>query len=114
MNFASSLARAASARSTARSKPALAVRSRSKSSCRNTPTIPSSSAASSRKPIVARLEHPYIVPLYDYWREPGGAYLVMRYIRGGSLGEARRDGLWPLERITRLLEQVGGALAFAH
>ena len=21
--------------------------------------------------LVARLEHPYIVPLYDYWREPG-------------------------------------------
>ena len=22
--------------------------------------------------LVARLEHPHIVPLYDYWREPGG------------------------------------------
>ncbi|KPV51867.1 hypothetical protein SE17_18795, partial [Kouleothrix aurantiaca] len=22
--------------------------------------------------LVARLEHPYIVPLYDYWREPDG------------------------------------------
>src|SRR5262249_42412770 len=28
--------------------------------------------------LIARLEHPYIVPLYDYWREPDGAYLVMR------------------------------------
>ncbi len=28
--------------------------------------------------MVARLEHPHIVPLHDYWREPGGAYLVMR------------------------------------
>ena len=26
--------------------------------------------------LVARLEHPHIVPLYDFWREPGGAYLV--------------------------------------
>ena len=34
---------------------------------------------------VARLEHPHIVPLYDYWREPDGAYLVMRYLQGGSL-----------------------------
>ena len=24
-------------------------------------------------------------PLYDFWREPGGAYLVMRLLRGGSL-----------------------------
>ena len=31
--------------------------------------------------IVARLEHPHIVPLYDYWRDPSGAYLVMRWIR---------------------------------
>ncbi|HEX5690487.1 MAG TPA: protein kinase, partial [Roseiflexaceae bacterium] len=35
--------------------------------------------------IVARLEHPHIVPLYDYWREPDSAYLVMRWLRGGSL-----------------------------
>ena len=35
--------------------------------------------------VVARLEHPHIVPLYDYWREPDSAYLVMRYLRGGSL-----------------------------
>ena len=42
---------------------------------------------------VARLEHPSIVPLYDYWREPGNAYLVMRLLRGGSLAEriARRE-----------------------
>ena len=35
--------------------------------------------------LVAHLEHIHIVPLYDYWREPDGAYLVMRYLRGGSL-----------------------------
>src|ERR687897_2660482 len=42
--------------------------------------------------LVARLEHPHIVPLYDYWREPGGAVLVMRLLRGGSLMDALRDG----------------------
>ena len=35
--------------------------------------------------VIARLEHPYIVPLYDYWREADGAYLVMRFMAGGSL-----------------------------
>ena len=35
--------------------------------------------------LVARLEHPHIVPLYDYWREPGVAYLVMRLLRGGNI-----------------------------
>ena len=37
--------------------------------------------------LVARLEHPHIVPLFDYWREPDGAYLAMRYLRGGNLRE---------------------------
>jgi WD40 repeat protein/serine/threonine protein kinase/DNA-binding XRE family transcriptional regulator len=64
--------------------------------------------------IVARLEHPHIVPLYDYWRDPGGAYLVMRYIRGGSLQSALQGAPWQLDRVTRLLEQIGAALTFAH
>ncbi|MCI0634096.1 MAG: protein kinase [Actinobacteria bacterium] len=64
--------------------------------------------------LVARLEHPHIVPLYDYWREPGGAYLVMRFLRGGNLAEALDDGGLDLDRAARILDQVGGALASAH
>ncbi|MDX1748141.1 MAG: protein kinase, partial [Halobacteriales archaeon] len=29
--------------------------------------------------VVARLEHPHITPLYDFWRDPEGAFLVMRF-----------------------------------
>jgi serine/threonine protein kinase/DNA-binding XRE family transcriptional regulator len=64
--------------------------------------------------LVARLEHPHIVPLYDYWRDPSGAYLVMRFVRGGSLQAALRRGPWALDQVARLLEQIGGALHFAH
>lgn len=64
--------------------------------------------------LVARLEHPYIVPLYDYWRDPQGAYLVMRYMRQGSLLTALQAGPWPPQRAAGLLEQVAGALAVAH
>src|SRR5262249_30575558 len=64
--------------------------------------------------LVARLEHPAIVPLYDYWREGGGAYLVMRYIRGGNLHAALQSGAWSLDQTTRLLNQIGAGLAFAH
>ncbi len=42
--------------------------------------------------LVAALEHRHIVPLYDYWREPGAAYLVTRLMRGGSL--ARSSYVW--------------------
>ena len=64
--------------------------------------------------LVARLEHPYIVPLYDYWREPNGAFLVMRYLRGGSLLALLRRGPLPLSLLDRALDQIGGALAAAH
>jgi DNA-binding SARP family transcriptional activator/WD40 repeat protein len=64
---------------------------------------------------VVALEHPHIVPVYDYWREPGRAYIVSRYLRGGSLaGLLERAGEVPLERGLRLLEQIAGALAFVH
>ena len=36
---------------------------------------------------VAALEHPHVAPVYDYWREPGRAYVVTRFLRGGSLRE---------------------------
>jgi serine/threonine protein kinase/WD40 repeat protein len=65
--------------------------------------------------LVARLEHPYIVPLYDYWREPDGAYLSMRYLPGGSLrARIERDGPLSAELASAVLDQVAGALSAAH
>lgn len=64
--------------------------------------------------MVARLEHPHIVPLYDYWRDPNGAYLVMRWLRGGSLREALEAGPYDLAAAALLLDQVASALALAH
>jgi WD40 repeat protein/transcriptional regulator with XRE-family HTH domain len=64
--------------------------------------------------LVARLEHPHIVPLYDYWREPGVAYLIMRWLRGGSLGDWLKNGPLPLDTVTSILAQIGAALDTAH
>lgn len=65
--------------------------------------------------LVARLEHLHIVPLYDYWRDPEGAYLVMRWMRGGSLRELlQKDGACDLEQTGQILEQITSALAVAH
>ncbi len=64
--------------------------------------------------LVARLEHPHIVPLIDYWREPGSAYLVMRLLRGGNLETAALDEPWSLERTIRMVDQIGAALSAAH
>jgi serine/threonine protein kinase/predicted ATPase len=64
--------------------------------------------------LVARLEHPHIVPLYDYWREPDGAYLVMRWLRAGSLRDALQRGPWHATTATHLVDQIATALAVAH
>ncbi len=65
--------------------------------------------------VIARLEHPHVVPLYDYWREPDSAFLVMRFLRGGSLRD-QLDELGKLrpESVSKILEQVASALTFAH
>jgi DNA-binding SARP family transcriptional activator/Tol biopolymer transport system component len=64
---------------------------------------------------VAALEHPHIAPIYDYWREPSRAYVVSRYLRGGSLRAIEERGE-PLdrERALRAVEQISLALTFAH
>lgn len=64
--------------------------------------------------LVARLEHPHIVPLYDYWREPGVAYLVMRLLRGGSIQSLLEQGPLSVDSIVKMLEQICSALHSAH
>jgi serine/threonine protein kinase/ABC-type glycerol-3-phosphate transport system substrate-binding protein/DNA-binding SARP family transcriptional activator len=64
--------------------------------------------------LVARLEHPHIVPLYDYWREPGAAYLVTRLLRGGSLADTLRAGPLAPDQAAQLVHEVGSALSLAH
>ena len=64
--------------------------------------------------IVARIEHPHIVPMIDFWRDPESAYLVMRWLRGGTLEERLDDGPLSLEATMILIRQIGGALASAH
>jgi DNA-binding SARP family transcriptional activator len=64
--------------------------------------------------LVARLEHPGVVPLYDYWREPDAAYLVTRLFRGGSLADlVSRSPLEPAAAAS-VVRDVGGAVAAAH
>ena len=65
--------------------------------------------------LVARLEHPSIVPLYDYWRDPDGAYIVMRLLRGGHLGQfIEEQEIASLPVATRLIGQMAAGLTMAH
>ncbi|MEM7800408.1 MAG: protein kinase, partial [Chloroflexota bacterium] len=64
--------------------------------------------------LIARIEHPHIVPLYDYWREPNAAYLIMRYVRGDNLETMLTKGPLTLDQFRRITQQIGEALATAH
>lgn len=64
--------------------------------------------------LIAQLEHPHIVPLYDYWRESDRAHLVMPWLRGGSLGGAIKNGAMDPARVVRIADQIADALAAAH
>lgn len=64
--------------------------------------------------IVARLEHPNIVPVYDFADYDGKPYLVMKYIEGDTLKEYARDNALMMSDKVTLLEKVAGALSYAH
>jgi serine/threonine protein kinase len=64
--------------------------------------------------LVARLEHLHIVPLYDYWRDFDGAYLVMRWLRGGNLREVLNSKPFDLAEAALVLDQIAAALTVAH
>jgi tRNA A-37 threonylcarbamoyl transferase component Bud32 len=63
---------------------------------------------------IARLQHPHILPLYDYGTEDDIVYLVMAYVDGGALEDLIDEGPLPLSRIEKILREVAGALDYAH
>lgn len=64
--------------------------------------------------IVARLEHPHIVPIYDYGEAEGQPYIAMRYMAGGSLSRWVQNGGMLIERLEEPFAQICAALDFAH
>jgi len=64
--------------------------------------------------VVARLEHPNIVPVYDYSEYDTRPYLVMKYIEGDTLKARLNKGPLTSKEIEKVVNSVGSALAFAH
>ncbi len=64
--------------------------------------------------VISRLEHRSIVPIYDFGREGESLYLVMRYLRAGTVSDLlRRSSLTPADAAC-ILNDVGAALDYAH
>jgi tRNA A-37 threonylcarbamoyl transferase component Bud32 len=64
--------------------------------------------------LVARLEHPNIVPIYDYAEYEGQPYLVMKYIEGETLKARLQRGPLSGGEVERIIDSVGAGLAYAH
>jgi serine/threonine protein kinase len=64
--------------------------------------------------VVAKLEHPNIVPIYDYSEHETRPYLVMKYIEGDTLKARLNQGPLTSNEIENVINSIGSALAYAH
>jgi serine/threonine protein kinase len=65
--------------------------------------------------LIAKLEHPHILPVYDFGESDGYTYLSMRLVRGGSLSNLlQKHGKLELTKINCIISQAGEALDYAH
>ncbi|MGQ0601364.1 MAG: protein kinase domain-containing protein [Anaerolineales bacterium] len=64
--------------------------------------------------VVARLEHPNIVPVYDFAEHNGSPYLVMKFIEGETLKARISRTPLSLRDTQRIVEAVGSGLDYAH
>ncbi|MCD4685442.1 MAG: serine/threonine protein kinase, partial [Anaerolineae bacterium] len=68
----------------------------------------------------AALEHPHIIPVYDYGVEGGTSYIVMRLLSGGTLTDRltqRTTRAFPmpsLGEVGHILMQLASAFDYAH
>lgn len=64
---------------------------------------------------VAALNHPNIVPVYDWGRtQADGCFVVMKYIEGQSLEAAHRSQALDHNRVAEICAQIAEALHYAH
>src|ERR1043165_9069236 len=65
--------------------------------------------------VVARLQHPHILPLYDSGHDENRLFFVMPFVEGESLRQRlTATGAMPLPQTVRLARQIADALDYAH
>jgi serine/threonine-protein kinase len=64
--------------------------------------------------IVARLDHPHIVPVYGFGETGDYLYIALRLIDGGTLGERFHGQPFALSELKQIVTQIGRALDYAH
>ena len=64
--------------------------------------------------LIARLQHPHILPVYDYGADGEILYLAIAFVEGGSLADRIDNGPVPIAQVERYLREVSAALDYAH
>jgi serine/threonine protein kinase len=64
--------------------------------------------------LLAQLQHPHILPVFDYGESEGYPYIVMPFIVSGTLADILRDQRLSLSEVRRIISQIGDALSYAH
>lgn len=64
--------------------------------------------------LITKLEHPNILPVYDFGDAEGFTYLAMRFVQGGTLADLMERGALQVSHICNIVSQVGTALDYAH
>ena len=63
---------------------------------------------------IATLNHPNILPVYDFGQTEQCTYLVMRYVEGGRTLKTLMAEPLNLSQMADLIEQIAAALGYAH
>ena len=64
--------------------------------------------------LVAKLDHPNIVPIYDYSEHDKRPFLVMKFIEGETLKARMASGPLAADELAKIIEAVGAGLGYAH
>lgn len=64
--------------------------------------------------ILAHLQHPHILPVFDYGQADGYTYIVMPFLQNGDLTDLLKGQPLTLPQVRRIIAQIGDALDYAH
>lgn len=64
--------------------------------------------------VIARLDNPHIVPVYDFDELNGQPYLVLKFIDGLTLGQRMKSSPLSMLDVLELVTAVGSGLQYAH
>ena len=64
--------------------------------------------------IIASLQHPHILPVYDFGTYNNMPFIAMAYLSGGTLSDWMKEESLSVDEVIRVIRQIADALDFAH